>query len=87
MHIGILLAGLWALWVSLVSGTALTYKLGANEKSCYFTYVSQKGLKVAFYFAVSNRARDAVAISPGFGSILSHLVFSAQRKRGGDRNT
>ena len=38
---------------SLASATALTYKLAANEKSCFFTNVEQKNTKVAFYFAVS----------------------------------
>lgn len=37
----------------LVSATALTYKLSANEKACFFSFVENKGAKVAFYFAVS----------------------------------
>lgn len=37
---------------SIVSSTALTYKLAANEKSCFYTFVNEKGVKVAFYFAV-----------------------------------
>jgi hypothetical protein len=36
-----------------VSATALTYKLTANEKACFFTNVENKGAKIAFYFAVS----------------------------------
>jgi hypothetical protein len=44
------------LWVAtlftLVSATALTYKLEAKEKSCFFTTVIHPGSKVAFYFAV-----------------------------------
>jgi hypothetical protein len=35
-----------------VSATALTYKLGANEKACFFTNAENKGQKIAFYFAV-----------------------------------
>lgn len=38
---------------TVVSATALTYKLTANEKACFFTNVEQKNTKVAFYFAVS----------------------------------
>ena len=38
-----------------VSGTALTYKLGANDKICFYANVVHKGLKVAFYFAVCSR--------------------------------
>lgn len=36
----------------LVSATALTYKLSANEKACFFSNVENKGAKIAFYFAV-----------------------------------
>jgi hypothetical protein len=46
------LAGLLAYLISLVSATALTYKLDANERACFFTQVQHKGTKVAFYFAV-----------------------------------
>ena len=37
----------------LVSSTALTYKLSANEKACFYSNVENKGAKIAFYFAVS----------------------------------
>ena len=47
---------LLALFTSLVSSTALTYKLAAHEKACFFTGVEQKGAKIAFYFAVRQRA-------------------------------
>lgn len=47
-----LLAGLASL-VSSVSATALTYRLEANEKACFYTNVEQANAKVAFYFAVS----------------------------------
>jgi hypothetical protein len=36
----------------MVSATALTYKLLANEKACFFANVENKGAKIAFYFAV-----------------------------------
>ena len=36
----------------LVSATALTYKLAAHEKACFYANVEEKGAKVAFYFAV-----------------------------------
>jgi hypothetical protein len=49
------LLGLLALAVSGVYGTALTYKLAANEKACFFTNVQRQGAKVAFYFAVRLR--------------------------------
>lgn len=46
-----LFAGLASL-VSSVTATALTYRLEANEKACFFTNVEQANAKVAFYFAV-----------------------------------
>jgi hypothetical protein len=42
-----------ALYASSVAATALTFKLAANEKACFFTDVQQKSAKIAFYFAVS----------------------------------
>lgn len=39
--------------IPLISATALTYKLAPNEKACFFTFVEEKGAKLAFYFAVS----------------------------------
>jgi hypothetical protein len=48
-----LFAGLASL-VSSVTATALTYRLEANEKACFFTNVDQSNAKVAFYFAVGS---------------------------------
>jgi hypothetical protein len=45
--------GLLACVAPLASATALTYKLQANEKACFFSAVDTQGAKVAFYFAVS----------------------------------
>ena len=45
-----LFAGLASL-VSFATATALTYRLEANEKACFFTNVEQSNAKVAFYFA------------------------------------
>ena len=52
MRLPLALVSLLVLAVSAVYGTALTYKLGANEKACFFTYVEQENAKIAFYFAV-----------------------------------
>lgn len=35
-----------------VSATALTYKLTANEKACFYAATQKKEQKIAFYFAV-----------------------------------
>lgn len=58
-----LFAGLASL-VSSVTATALTYRLEANEKACFFTNVDQSNAKVAFYFAV--RPIDYPAITYSF---------------------
>jgi len=47
------LLGIILYFFSSISATALTYKLVANEKACFFTNVNQQGAKIAFYFAVS----------------------------------
>jgi hypothetical protein len=53
MKFPLLTCGLLASLSSIASGTALTYKLAAHEKACFFANVEQKAAKVAFYFAVS----------------------------------
>lgn len=53
MRLPLTIPGLVGCLISLVSATALTYKLQPNEKACFFSYAEQKGLKLAFYFAVS----------------------------------
>jgi hypothetical protein len=53
MKLSTLSCSLLACLSPLVSATALTYKLSANEKACFFSFVENKGAKVAFYFAVS----------------------------------
>lgn len=47
-----LLGAILACLGSVVSATALTYKLAPNEKACFFTFVQERGAKIAFYFAV-----------------------------------
>lgn len=47
--------GLLAWLISLVSATALTYRLGANEKACFYAVSPKENTKMAFYFAVSNQ--------------------------------
>jgi len=54
MRVAALVLGLLATAISSVSATALTYKLEANEKACFYAQVEQQNAKVAFYFAVSN---------------------------------
>ncbi|KAF2841289.1 hypothetical protein M501DRAFT_1000457 [Patellaria atrata CBS 101060] len=77
-----LFAGLLALFVSTVSSTALTYKLQANEKSCFFTWVDNKGAKIAFYFAVQSGGSfdvDYEVVGPN-----ERVVMDGQKERQGD---
>lgn len=53
MRFTALVIGLLACLVSSVTATALTYRLEANEKACFYKFVDQRNTKVAFYFAVS----------------------------------
>ncbi|KAI5799167.1 emp24/gp25L/p24 family/GOLD-domain-containing protein [Peziza echinospora] len=67
---------------NVVSGTALTYKLGANDKICFYTNVAHKGLKVAFYFAVQSGGSfdiDYVVYGP-----TDRIILDGQKERQGD---
>ncbi|KAF2746177.1 hypothetical protein M011DRAFT_459676 [Sporormia fimetaria CBS 119925] len=48
------LAGLLGFCASAVQATALTYKLEAHERACFFATAEQEGTKMAFYFAVQS---------------------------------
>ncbi|KAM6512515.1 hypothetical protein FSOLCH5_010226 [Fusarium solani] len=43
MRLPTLLAGLFACLITDVAATALTYKLGANEKACFYTATKKGG--------------------------------------------
>lgn len=73
MHAALLLSTLVAFFAAAVSSTALTYKLAANEKSCFFAHVNQKSAKVAFYFAVQSGGSfdiDYEVVGPNEYSIM-----------------
>lgn len=55
MRFPTLIAGLMAFMATNVAATALTYKLSANEKACFYATTKNQDEKVAFYFAVSWR--------------------------------
>ncbi|KAJ5176850.1 uncharacterized protein N7482_002727 [Penicillium canariense] len=76
-----LLAGLASL-VSSASATALTYRLEANEKACFYTNVEQANAKVAFYFAVQSGGSfdvDFAVTAPG-----GKVVMDGTKERQGD---
>lgn len=53
MRLPLLLAGLLACLITDAAATALTYKLAAHEKACFYAEAKKEGEKVAVYFAVS----------------------------------
>lgn len=58
-----MLYSLVAYLLPLVSATALTYKLTPNEKACFFSYVEERGAKLAFYFAVNSLTRTPSSLT------------------------
>ncbi|EOD46972.1 endosomal cargo receptor [Neofusicoccum parvum] len=82
MHAALLLSSLVAFFATAVSSTALTYKLAANEKSCFFAHVNQKSAKVAFYFAVQSGGSfdiDYEVVGPN-----EYSVMEGTKERQGD---
>ncbi|KAH9989999.1 emp24/gp25L/p24 family/GOLD-domain-containing protein [Xylariaceae sp. FL0662B] len=77
-----LTAGLLAWLVSMVSATALTYKLQANEKACFFAAPEKKGSKIAFYFAVQSGGSfdvDYEVTGPN-----NKVILDGEKERQGD---
>lgn len=77
-----MLYGLLACIIPLISATALTYKLAPNEKACFFTFVEEKGAKLAFYFAVQSGGSfdvDYTVVGPG-----DKVIMDSQKERQGD---
>ncbi|KAK5009485.1 hypothetical protein LTR60_005188, partial [Cryomyces antarcticus] len=69
-------------FASIISATALTFKLVPNEKSCFFTYVDQKAAKVAFYFAVQSGGSfdvDYSVVGPN-----EKVIMEGAKERQGD---
>ncbi|KAL3422873.1 emp24/gp25L/p24 family/GOLD [Phlyctema vagabunda] len=82
MKLSLLSTGLLAALSPLVSATALTYKLAANEKACFFSDVEHKGVKIAFYFAVQSGGSfdvDWEVVGPG-----DKIVMDGTKERQGD---
>lgn len=57
MQVLVAFLGLLSLIVSTVSATALTYKVAAHEKACFFASTEKVDTKIAFYFAVRSVSR------------------------------
>lgn len=52
MRLPLLLYGALAALASQAAATALTFKLGASDKSCFYGVTEKDNERVAFYFAV-----------------------------------
>ncbi|KAL9037610.1 MAG: hypothetical protein Q9214_005628 [Letrouitia sp. 1 TL-2023] len=68
--------------LTLVSATALTYKLQPNEQACFFSNAPQQGSKLAFYFAVQSGGSFDVDYSV-YGP-RDKLIMEGSKERQGD---
>jgi len=76
------LASLLVCLVSSVYATALTYRLEAHEKACFFANAEHKGVKMAFYFAVQSGGSfdvDYSVIGP-----TDKVILDGTKERQGD---
>ncbi|KAF2179770.1 hypothetical protein K469DRAFT_715866 [Zopfia rhizophila CBS 207.26] len=76
------LSSLLAYCASAVYATALTYKLEAHERACFFNNVEHKGAKVAFYFAVQSGGSfdvDYSVVGPN-----EKVILDGTKERQGD---
>ncbi|POR36735.1 Putative membrane protein C17A5.08 [Tolypocladium paradoxum] len=89
MRLPTIAAGVIACMVTDVAATALTYKLTANEKACFYTDTKKDNEKISFYFAVQSGGSfdvDYLVEGPGHKVILQgekerqgDFVFTAQQ--------
>ncbi|KAL7925524.1 emp24/gp25L/p24 family/GOLD domain-containing protein [Trichoderma austrokoningii] len=82
MRFPTLIAGLMAFMATNVAATALTYKLVANEKACFFATTKNQDEKVAFYFAVQSGGSfdvDYLVEGPG-----GKVILQGEKERQGD---
>ncbi|EFQ86578.1 hypothetical protein P3342_008663 [Pyrenophora teres f. teres] len=69
-------------YTTVVYATALTYRLEAHEKACFYAQVENKGTKVAFYFAVQSGGSfdvDYTVIGPA-----EKVILDGTKERQGD---
>ncbi|KAG9246425.1 emp24/gp25L/p24 family/GOLD-domain-containing protein [Calycina marina] len=73
---------LLALFSPLVSATALTYRLPPNDQACFYSWVENKGAKVAFYFAV--QAGGSFDIDYEVVGPQDKIIMNGEKERQGD---
>ncbi|KAF6817318.1 endosomal cargo receptor [Colletotrichum musicola] len=82
MRLSTVACGLFACFVSQVAATALTYKIHANEKACFYAKTQKENEKVAFYFAVQSGGSfdiDYVVTGPS-----GKVILDGEKERQGD---
>ncbi|KAH8888724.1 hypothetical protein GQ53DRAFT_748631 [Thozetella sp. PMI_491] len=82
MKLSLVTCSLLAWFAAEVSATALTYRLGANEKACFYTGTKNKAEKIAFYFAVQSGGSfdiDYEVTGPN-----SKVILEGEKERQGD---
>ncbi|KAF2235918.1 endosomal cargo receptor [Viridothelium virens] len=82
MQLFTLLASFIACFVTTASATALTFELTPNEKACFFAHTEQKGLKMAFYFAV--QSGGAFDVDYKITGPNEKIILEGQKERQGD---
>ena len=81
------LVSLLLAYCTAVYATALTYRLDAHEKACFFANVEHKGTKVAFYFAVQSGGSfdiDYSVVGPGSNGGQEKVILDGTKERQGD---
>ncbi|KAI2488395.1 endosomal cargo receptor protein [Pyrenophora tritici-repentis] len=69
-------------YTTVVYATALTYRLEAHERACFYAQVENKGTKLAFYFAVQSGGAfdvDYTVIGP-----TDKIILDGTKERQGD---
>ncbi|KAK2593216.1 hypothetical protein QQS21_009056 [Conoideocrella luteorostrata] len=82
MRLSTIAAGLIACLVTDVTATALTYKLDANEKACFYVDTKKDNEKIAFYFAVQSGGSfdvDYLVEGPN-----AKVILQGEKERQGD---
>ncbi|RMZ68057.1 endosomal cargo receptor (Erp3) [Pyrenophora seminiperda CCB06] len=69
-------------YTTVVYATALTYRLEAHEKACFYAQVENKGTKLAFYFAVQSGGSFDVDYS--VTGPTEKLILDGTKERQGD---
>ncbi|GAB1314926.1 hypothetical protein MFIFM68171_05136 [Madurella fahalii] len=82
MQLPLLSCGLLGLLATQATATALTYKLSANEKACFYTMTQHKDEKIAFYFAV--QSGGSFDIDYEVRGPNNKYIMEAQKERQGD---